>query len=203
MSTLTRKRILGRLRASRGRLVVTPILSKRQIGDSSIDLRLGNQFIVFRTHMLGAFEPYQMARPVLRKMQERQVVKFGTPFVLHPGTLALGASFEYLSVPSDLECQVEGRSSWARVGLQIATATHVEPGFKGVVTLELSNMGTIPVELYPGFRIAQVVFRTAKPRLAHAYSGKHKYMWPVGPEFSHVHKDEDGKVFARKESLEE
>jgi dCTP deaminase len=197
MSTLTRVELEARLKdKTANRLVLSPILSKKQIGDASIDVRLANQFIVFRAHMLPAFDPYKQGRVDLRKMQQRQVVAYGEMFVLHPGTLSLGATFEYLSMPGDLECQVEGRSSWARLGLQVATATSVEPGFKGVVTLELSNVGTIPIMLRPGVRIAQLVFRTASSAVEAPYQGSRKYVCPVGPQFSRIHTDKDGQVFA-------
>jgi dCTP deaminase len=197
MSTITKQGIENRLeRTDINRLVITPVLSSRQIGDASVDMRLGNQFIIFRMHTCGVFQPYRTPLGQLHTMQERHVVRFGTPFVLHPGTLALGSTFEYICMPPDLEAQVEGRSSWARVGLQIATATSVEPGFKGVLTLELSNVGTIPIELYPGVRIAQLFFREAKPPVADAYSGPRKYSCAIGPEFSQIHNDRDGLVFA-------
>ena len=180
------------------RLVITPILCEKQIGDVSVDMRLGNQFIVFRMHKFGVFKPYATPRDTLRNMQERQVVAFGKPFVLHPRMLTLGCTFEYICMPSDLEGQLEGRSSWARLGLQIATATSVEPGFKGVLTLELLNLGTIPIELYPGVRIAQLFLREAKPKMVHAYQGQRKYRCPVGPEFSQIDKDLDGRAFTER-----
>ena len=196
MSVLTGQRIVERLTASQNRLVITPILSPKQIGPSSVDLRLGNQFIVFRMHMLGTFKPFNTPSSNLKKMQERQVVRFGSHFVLHPGMLALGSTFEYISLPSDLCGEVEGRSSWARVGLQIATATCVEPGFKGVLTFELSNVGTIPLELYPGVRVAQIILHDAQPPDSKGYGSKRKYDCPVGPEFSQVQLDQDGKAFS-------
>lgn len=189
MSTLTREEILTRLRSTDdNRLIVTPLLSQAQIGIASIDVRLGTQFIVFKPHVFGEFEPSQLQEK-LRRVQERHIVSFGNPFVLHPGMLALGSTFEYVSMPGNLECQVEGRSSWARVGLQIATANSVEPLFKGVITLELSNVGTIPLVLYPGLRVAQLVFHEARPK-SHARPGeKRKYHISVGPEFSRLHLD--------------
>lgn len=197
MSTLTRAKIEECLANDLpNRLIVTPILSKKQIGDASIDVRLSNQFIVFRMHTFGVFEPYKTPASKLRIMQERQIVKFGSRFILHPGTLALGCTFEYLCIPPNLECQVEGRSSWARLGLQIATATSIEPGFKGVITLELSNLGTIPIELYPGVRIAQLFFHDALPEIKDAYGGVHKYKCPIGPQFSLIANDKDGAVFS-------
>lgn len=197
MSTLSGDLIRKRLEeVSEIGLVITPILSQRQVGDMSVDLRLGNQFIVFRTHMGEVIRPFDLSDVRLRGLQERRVVRFGQRFILHPGQLALGSTFEYIHMPNDLEGQVEGRSSWARVGLQIATATCVEPGFSGVVTLELSNVGTIPLELYPGVRVAQFVLRTVASPVTNAYGGKRKYRRAIGPQFSRLAHDEDAKIFA-------
>jgi dCTP deaminase len=196
MSTLTKELLLEYLKRDSNPLVVTPILSRRQIGEASIDVRLGNQFIVFRAHRFGIFAPAGYQKDDPRRIQERQIMKFGGKFILHPGVLILGSTFEYLSLPNDLECQVEGRSSWARLGLQIATASSIEPGFKGVVTLELSNVGTVPLELMPGIRIAQFVFHTALPPVPDAYAGERKYRCPVGPEFSRLYQDYDWQAFS-------
>jgi len=182
-------------------LIVTPILSPEQIGETSLDVRLGNQFIVFRTHRFGIFEPVGMSTKFQpRKIQERQVIPFGDRLVLHPGVLVLACTFEYVSIPGDLECQVEGRSSWARLGLQVSTASSIEPGFKGVITLELSNVATVPLTLRPGIRIAQLIFRNAEPSVENPYSGKRKYRCPIGPEFSRLHEDYDWDIFALKKT---
>lgn len=199
MSTITKDEIATRLQ-DKGpkRLVITPILSKTQIGDASVDVRLGNQFIVFRTYRLGAFKPHHTETAEVRRIQQRQVIRFGQHFVLHPRMLTLASTFEYICIPGDLECQAEGRSSWARIGLQIATATSVEPGFKGVLTLELSNLGTAPIELFPGVRIAQLFFHQALPEIKQPYGTKRKYLSPVGPQFSRIYNDDDGRVFAEE-----
>lgn len=196
MSTLTKGRIEEFLRRPEDPLILTPLLSRRQIGDASIDVRLGNQFIVFQSHRFGVFQHLGRDSIEPRRVQERHVVRFGESFVLHPGVLILGCTFEYVAIPRDLECQVEGRSSWARLGLQVATANSVEPGFKGVVTLELSNVGTVPLPLRPGLRIAQLVFHRTDPPIPTAYSGDRKYRCPIGPEFSRLHSDYDWKVFS-------
>ncbi len=195
MSTLTGKGIEKCLNRERDQLVVTPLLSKKQIGGASIDVRLGNQFIAFKSHRFGIFEPFGKRSYDPRVIQERQIMRFGEPFVLHPGVLILGATFEYVSIPSDIECQLEGRSSWARLGLQVATASSVEPGFKGVITLELTNVGTVPLTLIPGLRIAQLVFHEASPPVENAYSGEKKYRCPTAPQFSRIHEDYDWVVF--------
>lgn len=198
MSTLTKKLLEKYLKKKEGSLVITPLLSSNQLGDASVDVRLGNQFIVFRAHRFGVFEPFGVTASNPRRIQERQVMRFGGKFVLHPGTLILGCTFEYVSMPGDLECQVEGRSSWARLGLQIATASSIEPGFKGVITLELSNVGTVPLTLMPGIRIAQLVFRKAEPPVQNPYSGDRKYKCAVGPEFSRLYEDDDWQIFQAK-----
>lgn len=199
MSTLTRKEIHTRLSArSHKRLVVSPLLSRRQIGDASIDLRLGNQFIVFRRHTQPLINPFSASRVELHRFQERRIVHFGRKFVLHPGVLALAATFEYLQLPSDLEGQVEGRSSWARLGLQIASATFVEPGFSGVVTFELANVGNMPLQLYPGTRVSQLILRETCSRAEDAYAGRRKYNYPIGPQFSRVESDYDVRAFVRE-----
>ena len=195
MTTLTRDEIVKRLELrEKDQLVVTPLLfPTKQIGRVSIDVRLGNQFLVFRSHSLGVYAVPGAASANLRRMQERVVVQPKDQFVLHPGMLVLGSTLEYLRLPSDLECQVEGRSSWARLGLVIATATLVEPGFRGVVTLEMSNVGTIPLVLRPGTRIAQLVFRTVieSKMGGEPFDASRKYRCPIGPEFSRAHEDWD------------
>jgi dCTP deaminase len=195
MSTLTRQAILRYLHRTIEPLIVTPILSEKQIGEASIDVRLGNQFIVFQRHRFHVFSLKENSRVGPRKIQGRQVVRFGHSFILQPGALALGCTFEYVAIPGSLECQVEGRSSWARVGLQIATANSIEPGFKGVVTLELSNVSGVALELRPGTRVAQLVFHKAVPAIPNAYSGNRKYQCPVGPQYSRIFEDDDLKAF--------
>jgi len=200
MSTLTRHEIEDRLRTPLpSGLTITPILSPKQIGDTSVDLRIGNQFVVFKPHIEGSLNPFSGSGGHLNPAQELKIVQFGKKFILHPGTLALGATFEYLQIPLDLEGQVEGRSSWARLGLQIATATHIEPGFTGVVTLELSNVGNIPLELYPGFRIAQLVLRQTASVVTNPYGNHKKYRFPIGPQFSRLYADADAKIFMSAE----
>lgn len=94
----------------------------------------------------------------LQQKHERYELKFKTPFLLHPGTLALVPTLEWVSLPQDLVGTVTARSTWAREGLSIATATMIEPGYQGIVTLELANLGEIPIALYPGLELAQIAF---------------------------------------------
>jgi dCTP deaminase len=181
---LTRKELNECLNAPalKERLVVTPLLDRdAALGESSIDVRLGNQFLVLKRESLAALD---LGRAPLtdvsrHKFLSRIVRSRREAFVLHPRQLVIGSSLEYIHIPAGLMCYVVGKSTWGRMGLIIATATKVDPGFKGCVTLEIVNEGEVPLFLYPGFPIAQlVIHRTESPTV---YRGR--YRCPIGPEF--------------------
>jgi dCTP deaminase len=96
-----------------------------------------------------------------QQKHERHELPFGTRLLLHPGALVLVPTLEWVTLPRDIMGAVTARSTWAREGLSIATATLIEPGYEGTVTLELANLGEIPIALYPGLEIAQIAFATA------------------------------------------
>jgi dCTP deaminase len=158
-----------------GRLVVSPILSKDQLGASSIDLRLGNVFLMVRARGLSHVDPARFAasdkpaddhesEQARRQKHERYEAPFGQRFLLHPGMLVLVPTLEWLKLPANLQGTVTARSCWAREGLSIATASLIHPGYTGIITLELANLGQIPLVLYPGLRIAQIAFqKLSKP----------------------------------------
>lgn len=175
------------------RLIVTPLLDSDQLRGGSVDVRLGQEFILMKRSAKGPIDPLEMARDP-RDYQERVRVPIGDKMILHPNQLVLGAAFEFLQVPQDLMAYVIGRSSWGRLGLIVATAIMVSPGYRGSLTLELANLGDTPVYLYPGTRVAQLVFHTlidASP-LYREQGGK--YTGPVGPEFSKLALDRDWAV---------
>jgi dCTP deaminase len=91
-----------------------------------------------------------------KQKHERFDVPYKESFLLHPGCLALVPTLEWVVIPLDLQGIVTARSSWAREGLNIATATIINPGYRGVITLELANFGEIPIRLFPGLRLAQL-----------------------------------------------
>lgn len=170
-------------------LVVSPLLPDFA-GGASLDLRLGNSFIVFvrsRTASLDPLDEEQDPRQVQRHIQ----LAWGDTFVLHPLELVVAASLEYLVLPADLTGQVLSRSSYGRLGLLSATAVQVHPRFHGCLTLELVNLGTVPLVLTPGERIAQLVLspvaRVPAPAVA-------KYHCAIGPEFSKVRHDDEAEV---------
>lgn len=170
------------------RLVVTPLLDPiNQIGDSSVDVRLGNEFVLIRKRTFGTLnlEKPENIQDNIAKYQEKLRIELRKPFILHPGQLVLGSTLEYIRLPNDIACYVIGRSSWGRLGLVIATASAVAPNFRGCVTLELINHGEVPLVLYPGIRIAQLVLHWTQGK--GEYTGRYKC--PTGPEFSRIYED--------------
>src|SRR5204863_735414 len=100
--------------------------------------------------------------PSEANLTKSHYVSFGSRFILHPRNFVLGVTLEWLRLPSDLAGYVVGRSSWGRRGLIIATAAGVHPGFTGCLTLELSNVGEIPIAVKPGVSICQLFLHTVK-----------------------------------------
>lgn len=138
---------------------------------SSIDVRLDRFFRVFENHKYPHIDPAE-DQPELT----REVVPDGDdPFILHPGEFALGSTYEVVSLPDDIAARVEGKSSLGRLGLLThATAGFIDPGFTGHVTLELANVATLPIKLWPGMKVGQLCFFRLTSPAEHPY-GSAKY----------------------------
>ena len=165
MTMLGRAEMVDLMR--REELTVSPLLSVNQIGVSSIDLRMGNVVRMARARGISHVDPAAVrsgagdehgGELVRRQKHERYELTFGMRLLLHPGALALVPTLEWVQLPPNLMGMVTARSTWAREGLSIATATLVEPGYQGIVTRELANLGQIPIALYPGLELAQIAF---------------------------------------------
>jgi dCTP deaminase len=169
-------------------LVIMPLLDPRQIAEASIDLALGNAFIVMRRtreQSLDFRQICQKGKSVnVYELQERIQLRPDGEIVLHPGEFFLGSTLEYIALPNDVMAYVIGKSSLGRVGLVIATATHVAPGFKGTITLELSNLGSLPLVLYPTMLVAQLVFHRLCTPVERGYSATGEYAFSTGPVVS-------------------
>ena len=138
-----------------GRIVVEP-LDESLIQPSSIDVRISNLFRVFRNHTAGIID---VKRNMEGLTELIEVPMDGEPFMLHPGEFVLGSTLERIGVPDDLVGRVEGKSSLGRLGLLIhSTAGFIDAGFDGHITLELANVASLPITLYPGMKIGQVSF---------------------------------------------
>ncbi len=125
------------------------------IQPSSIDVRLDKYFRLFDNHRYAVIDPAE-EQPDLTRLVE---VPTGESLVLHPGEFVLGSTYEAVTLPDDVAARLEGKSSLGRLGLLThSTAGFVDPGFTGHVTLELSNVATLPIKLWPGMKVGQLCF---------------------------------------------
>ena len=166
-----------------GRVVLDP-WDPAMIQPSSVDVRLDKYFRLFDNHKYPVIDPSQ-DQPDLTRLVE---VDPSDGFVLHPGEFVLGSTLEAVTLPDDLAARVEGKSSLGRLGLLThATAGFVDPGFTGHVTLELSNVATLPIMLWPGMKIGQLAFFRLSSPAEHPYGsatyGSH-YQGQRGPTAS-------------------
>lgn len=137
-----------------GRIGLEP-LSMELIQPSSMDVRLDRFFRLFDNHKYPFIDPREQQDDLTRFVE----VASDEPFILHPGEFALGSTFEFVTLPDDIAARLEGKSSLGRLGLLThSTAGFVDPGFRGHVTLELSNTATLPIKLWPGMKIGQLCF---------------------------------------------
>jgi len=153
-----------------GRVAIEPY-DVGMIQPSSIDVRLDRWFRVFENHRYPHIDP-SIEQPDLTRLLEPVGDE---PFILHPGEFVLGSTYEVITLPDDIAGRLEGKSSLGRLGLLThSTAGFIDPGFSGHVTLELSNVATLPITLYPGMKIGQLcLFRLSSPA-EHPY-GSAKY----------------------------
>ncbi len=137
------------------RRVVLDPFDESMIQPSSVDMRLDKYFRVFENHRYPHIDPAEDQSDLTRAVEPNE----DEPFILHPGEFVLGSTYEVITLPDDVAARVEGKSSLGRLGLLThATAGFIDPGFSGHVTLELSNMATLPIKLWPGMKIGQLCF---------------------------------------------
>ena len=153
-----------------GRVGLDP-LDLSMVQPSSVDVRLDRFFRLFDNHKYQHIDP-SLDQPDLTRLVE---VDASESFVLHPGEFVLGATFEVVTLPDDIAARLEGKSSLGRLGLLThSTAGFIDPGFSGHVTLELSNVATLPITLWPGMKIGQLCFFRLSSPAEHLY-GSEKY----------------------------
>lgn len=122
---------------------------------SSFDVRIDRFFRLFDNHKYAFIDPAEQQDDLTRFVE----VAPDEPFILHPGEFVLGSTYEFVKLPDNIAARLEGKSSLGRLGLVThSTAGFVDPGFNGHVTLELSNMATLPIKLWPGMKIGQLCF---------------------------------------------
>lgn len=174
-----------------GRIKITPKPNfKVQLDACMIDFHLDNKFRVFK----HSSYPYidLKGKIDVGKIMKEIVIPSGEPFIMQPGDFALAVTVENLELADDLVGRVEGRSSLGRLGIIVhGTASVFHPGWKGKATLELGNLGVMPVALYPGMRICAFTFEELSGPAEIPYGSKknNKYAGQRKPLASKLTKD--------------
>lgn len=171
-----------------GRITITPKPNfQTSLGSCSIDLRLGKRFRIFEHSKFPYIDP---TNPKLASnMMKEVVVKDKEPFILQPGDFVLATTMESFRLSNDLLARLEGRSSLGRLGIVVhSTASIFDPGWNGVVVMELGNLGRMPVALYPGMRICALTFEELSTPSDVPYNKKKsaKYVGQKTPEASKI-----------------
>ncbi len=170
--------------------IILEPFNEEQISSSSVDLRLGREFRVFKRVSQTHIDPFD--KKDSNEYTELHVIKNNEPFTIHPGEFVLATILERVIMPNDLVGIVDGRSSLGRLGIIIQTAATVDAGFKGHVTLELANIGKMPVNLYSGMRICRMTFHKLSDEVEKPYNGK--YLNQGAADGSRIEEDNEFKL---------
>lgn len=175
-----------------GKIAIDPLENiERQVQPSSVDLRIGNEFKGFKIIKKPFIDPKDPED--LDSYMDSMHVENHEAFIIHPNEFALATTYETVKIPDNLVARVEGRSSMGRLGITMhVTAGYIDPGFQGKITLEISNIGKMPVALYPGQRACQIVFETMTSSAERPYGHPErdsKYMGQTRPESSRIKQD--------------
>jgi dCTP deaminase len=172
---------------------------ERRIGPDGIDFRLGHTFLVFERNKQAYID---LRRAETLKGTTRQIdIKTGDPFIIHPNELVLATTLERLSLSDDLLGRLEGRSSLGRLGIIVhSTASIFHPGWDGTATMELGNLGVMPIALYPRMRICSFTFERMTSRVERPYgsSGSSKYQGQSGPLSSGIWEEVEDELGLEK-----
>ncbi|GAB2539791.1 dCTP deaminase [Brachybacterium huguangmaarense] len=166
------------------RRVVLDPYDASMIQPASVDVRIDRFFRVFDNHKHAMIDPAQEQADLTRLIE----VDPDDPYMLHPGEFVLASTYEQVTLPDDIAARLEGKSSLGRLGLLThSTAGFIDPGFTGHITLELSNVATLPVALWPGMKIGQLCFFRLSSPAEHPYGtgeNLNRYLGQRGPTAS-------------------
>jgi dCTP deaminase len=153
-----------------GRVSLEPF-DPEMVQPSSVDVRMDRYFRVFENHRYPHIDPAEEQAELTRLVEPEG----DEPFILHPGEFVLASTYEVVTLPDDVAARLEGKSSLGRLGLLThSTAGFIDAGFSGHVTLELSNVATLPIKLWPGMKIGQLCLIRLSSPAEHPY-GSAKY----------------------------
>lgn len=165
---------------------------ENQIGTTSLDIRLGTSFQVFYPDQYGIIDfTEENSKHSFSTSSKRINLDFIEGITITPGQFLLGHSMEYIKLPDYICGNLEGRSSFARLGIEIhMTAGYIDPGFEGVLTFEIYNAGPTTVKLYPGIRLGQIRFeKTNIPQITYSKKHRVKYKGLLEHDISRQSKD--------------
>jgi dCTP deaminase len=203
MRLLTQPEILASLADQDAGIFLDPLLRMDQVGSVSVDLRVGYDFSVSVLTRRPAIELYPTERADKRGIQtyfQETRRRLGERFVLYPHQLVLATTVEYLSLPANIYADITVRSSYARLGLAVATT--MQPGWRGSIPLELFNHGNTPVELVVGSCICQARFFEIPTRVDYvSVAGDRKYFGTTRPAVSKAEQDGDLPILSRMGSI--
>jgi dCTP deaminase len=172
------------------RLYIDPLLEDSQIGEVSVDLRLGPDFLV---SLLTRKPAVELASATMRGVSSYFRVTrrdIGQKFILYPSQIVLATTLEYVGLPADVYADIITRSSYSRLGVQLNTM--IQPAFRGCIPLELVNHGNNPVELVVGSRVVQArLFSLSENSDYQDLSKDRKYLGNVRPIVSRAQDDVD------------
>ena len=175
-----------------GRVSIDPF-DRDLVQPSSVDIRCDHRFRGFENHRYPLIDP----KAVQENLTSQVETTPEKPFILHPGEFVLGTTLETIRLGDDVVARLEGKSSLGRLGLLIhSTAGFIDPGFHGQVTLELSNVASLPIAIYPGMKIGQISFYQMTTAAEHPYGSVElgsKYQGQTGPTASRMHQDFKGR----------
>ncbi len=190
-----------------GKIVVDPF-DENLVGPSSLDIRIGFKFRVFKTINMEVLDIMNYNDDVLYRIEDKNytihVGKYSdlyilknenTPIVIHPGEFILASVYEYIRLPKNIAAQIHGRSSIGRLGLLIHTsAGWIDPGYGGHLTLEIINVNKFPIKIYPLTKVGQIVFYEIEDvEIPYDQRKSSKYMNEEGATYSLISRDFDKK----------
>lgn len=163
--SVLREALRGTSEFREDRLCIIPTLSKirkNDIGNASLDLRLGRWFLTLQQSSRTKLDFFEFQEMSDNYLARKDFIRFDDNYVLHPGRFVLASTLEWVRMPTSCAGSIVGKSSLGRYGLIIETAPVVHPGFSGCLTLELANVGEVPIALRPGMEIAQLQISRAE-----------------------------------------
>lgn len=183
----------------KGKIKIDPF-DEKNVMAIGIDLCLGEEFRLFKMDHKSHIDP---SNPQSSDTTYLVRTEAGKPFMIHPGDFVLGVTKEYIELPDDIAARIDGRSSLGRLGIIVhSTAGHCDPGFAGKLTLEISNIGKLPVALYSGMKFCSLIFERTSTPVERSYRKVGKYVGATEPGASKISEEfvkgkEKGKATKR------